>query len=66
MDLLTSHHENGPLDSLDKQIFLLSRSIIRSLDANLETRAHSAGEDLLFISEALYDTPVRIVTLPNA
>lgn len=40
-----THHKNSTLDRLDKQIFLLSGSVVRALDANLDTRAASARED---------------------
>lgn len=40
-----THHENGTLNSLDVQIFLLSRSVVGALDADLKTRTDSTGED---------------------
>jgi len=41
----TSHHENGALDSLDEQIVLLSGNVVRTLDADLETRLDGTRED---------------------
>lgn len=40
-----AHHENGSLDSLDEQIFLAARSVVRALDADLETGADGTRED---------------------
>jgi len=41
----TTHHENSTLDGLDEQVLLLSRGVVRTLDADLETGADGTGED---------------------
>lgn len=41
----TAHHENGTLDSLDEEIILLSRSVVRTLDTDLKTGADGTRED---------------------
>ena len=42
---LTTHHQDGTLDSLDEEILLLARDVVGTLDADLETRAGGTGED---------------------
>ena len=42
---LATHHEDGTLDSLDEEIFLLARSVVGALDADLETGADGTRED---------------------
>jgi hypothetical protein len=41
----TTHHENGTLDSLDGQVLLLTRSVVRTLDTDLKTGLDGTGED---------------------
>lgn len=41
----TTHHENGTLDSLDGQVLLLTRSVVRTLDTDLKTGPDGTGED---------------------
>jgi hypothetical protein len=41
----TTHHQNGTLDGLNKEILLLARDIVRTLDADLKTGLDSTGED---------------------
>lgn len=41
----TTHHENGTLDSLDVQVILLTGDVVRTLDADLDTRLDGTGED---------------------
>lgn len=52
----TTHHQNGTLDGLDEKIFLLARSVVGALDADLETRANSTGVDT---TEGVETTLVR-------
>lgn len=40
----TTHHENSTLDSLDEQVLLLARGVVRTLDADLETRLDGTRE----------------------
>jgi hypothetical protein len=53
---LTTHHENGTLDGLDEKVVLLARSVVRTLDTDLKTRADSASEDT---TEGVETTLVR-------
>ena len=41
----TTHHEDGTLDGLDEQVVLLTRDVVRALNADLETGADGTGED---------------------
>lgn len=41
----TAHHENGTLDSLDEKVFLLARSVVRALNADLKTGTDGTGEN---------------------
>ena len=41
----TAHHENGTLDSLDEQVLLLARGVVRTLDADLKTGTDGTGEN---------------------
>ena len=41
----TTHHEDGTLNGLNKQVLLLSGGVVGSLNADLETRADGTGED---------------------
>jgi hypothetical protein len=41
----TTHHQNGTLDGLDEEVLLASRLVVGALNADLETRADSSGED---------------------
>jgi hypothetical protein len=40
-----AHHENGTLDSLDGQVVLLTRDVVRTLDTDLKTRLDSTSEN---------------------
>ena len=40
-----THHENGTLDGLDKQVILLSRDIIGALDTDFGASTNGTGED---------------------
>jgi hypothetical protein len=41
----TTHHKDGTLDGLDEKVLLASGLVVGALDADLETRADSSGED---------------------
>jgi hypothetical protein len=41
----TTHHQNGTLDGLDEEVLLASGLVVGALNADLETRADSSGED---------------------
>lgn len=41
----TAHHENSTLDRLDEQVLLLAGNVVRTLNADLETRADGTSED---------------------
>jgi hypothetical protein len=41
----TTHHQNGTLDGLDEEVLLASGLVVGALNADLETRAGSSGED---------------------
>lgn len=51
-----AHHENSTLHSLDEQVVLLAGSVVRTLDADLETRLDGTGEDT---PESIETTTVR-------
>ncbi|VUC22096.1 unnamed protein product [Clonostachys rosea] len=42
---LTTHHQDGTLNGLDEEIILLTRGVVGTLDADLETGADGTGED---------------------
>lgn len=42
---VTTHHQDGTLDGLDEQVFLLAWGVVWSLDADLKTGADGTGED---------------------
>ena len=42
---VATHHQDGTLNGLDEEVVLLSREVVRALDANLGARAHGSGED---------------------
>lgn len=52
----TTHHQNGTLDSLNEEIVLLARDVIRTLDADLKTGLDNTGEDT---TEGIETTLVR-------
>ena len=42
---ITSHHEDGTLDRLDKQVILLSGNVVGTLDTDLGASTDGTGED---------------------
>ena len=40
---VTTHHKNGTLDALDEEVFLATRGVVGTLDADLQTRADSTS-----------------------
>jgi hypothetical protein len=42
---LSTHHQDGTLDSLDEQILLLARGVVGALDADLETGSDGTSKD---------------------
>ena len=49
---VATHHEYGALNRLDEQVFLLSRNIVGSLDADLGTSTNGSREDTAKCIEA--------------
>jgi hypothetical protein len=53
---LATHHEDGTLDSLDEEIILLARGVVRTLDADLKTGSDGTSENT---TEGVETTLVR-------
>jgi len=52
----TTHHQDGTLDVLDEEVLLLARGVVRTLDADLQTRTDSTRVDT---TESVETTLVR-------